>query len=272
MQPFNPIGVAGTARRIDEMLERFDGESPGQAERYALVLLEFLNAYANRFVAPADVATEELNRIADSNPGHPDWVGGYAAFELGRLLASQGRTEDARSAFAWVSHNDRVSFLHKDAKKMAKSLRDEDDAAPTLKPAWITDIYFGTTDERAETVREFDSAPTGTAVTVQTIFYRAEALLLAGNRETALAAYLELLDTDVDPWDEEFKMLAASRAAEIHGVRGDYDQAADLLGSAMKYYSGEFLVDWVLEGRQRYYRRLHEDEELSAPRILTPSR
>jgi tetratricopeptide (TPR) repeat protein len=267
MQPFNPIGVAANAERIDAMLDRFEGKPPGEAERYALSLLDFLNAYANRFVAPPDVAAEDLTRIADSNPEHPDWVGGYAAFELGRLLASQGRTVDAFSAFAWVRHNPRVAFLHDDAKKTVRSLRDGDGAAYALEPGWITDIYFGTADVRAETVRELDSIST---VTAPTIFYRAEARLMAGDTDGALAGYRELLDADVDPWDEEFKMLAASRTAEIHGARCEYDRAADWLGVAAKYYRKEFLVDWVLEGRQRYYRRLRDGDEISAPRILAP--
>jgi len=266
MQPFDPLRVPRSARHIDEMMERFNGEEePGEAEQYSLALLSFLNSYADRFVAPPDVAEEGLNRAANVTSAGPDWSSGYAAFELGRLLASQGRDVDARSAFDWVRSNENVAFLHGDAKQMVKALGDTGRVTSDVEPHWITEIYFGKPDERAASIWELNSV---TPATAPTIFYRADAQLLLGDIPGALEAFEGLLELDVYPWDEEFQMLAASRAAEIYGSRGDYATAVRLLDRSLKHYSKEFLVDWVLEGRKQYYERLRDGDDLPTPRVL----
>jgi tetratricopeptide (TPR) repeat protein len=268
MQPFDPVSVARSARLIDATLERFeDAENLGEAERYSLALLSFLDAYANRFVAPPDLAEDGLYRVANSPYPGPDWCSGYAAFELGRMLASEGRDDDAREAFDWVRHNAGVSFLRGDAKQLAEALDGPEQDASVVEPAWITEVYFGTPEERSVRIRDFESAPS-----VSASFYLADALLLSGRADEALEVIQEVLDRDVEPWDEEFHMLAASRAAEIHGLRGDYDAAVQMLDRAMEFYRKEFLVDWILEGRKRYYQRLRDGEALPTPRLLSDPR
>jgi tetratricopeptide (TPR) repeat protein len=268
MQPFNPFGAADNAFRIDAMIERFKHAEAGEAERYELTLLDFLSAHADRLIAPPDVAMAELNRIADADPGHPDWVGGYAAFELGRLQASQGRAAEAKESFAWVRHNDKVSYVHGIASKMTKALGDEG-APDSAEPGWITEIYFGSDGARLGAAAELKSVA---SPTVETLFYLGEALLLAGDMDGALAAYDGVLETKAALWDEEFQMLAASRAAEIHGARGDYKSAAQRLDRAMEYYRQEFLVDWILEARKRYYERLKDGELEGKPRLFNRGR
>jgi tetratricopeptide (TPR) repeat protein len=266
--PFDPFATADYARRVDGMIERYESRPAGPAERYELTLLDFLSAHADRFIAPPDVAVTELSRLADTNAEHPDWVGGYAAFELGRLLASLGQAEDATSSFTWVRHNDKVSFLHGISNKMIKKLGDDDEPA-VAEPAWITEIYFGSEETRADAARELAAV---SPPTVETQFYLGEALLLTGDMDGALAAYDAVLETKAALWDEEFQMLAASRAAEIHGAKGDYESAARRLDLAMKYYHKEFLVDWILEGRKRYYERLRDGEERGEPQLFTRNR
>ncbi|MCK5406201.1 MAG: hypothetical protein KAJ37_02045, partial [Candidatus Krumholzibacteria bacterium] len=73
-------------------------------------------------------------------------------------------------------------------------------------------------------------------------------------------------------WNEEFKMIAASRVAEIHGARGDFEAAAKSLDRALRFYRKEYLVDWMLEGRRRYYEKLDDGKDLPLPRIFTPTR
>jgi hypothetical protein len=131
----------------------------------------------------------------------------------------------------------------------------------------VTEIYFGTADEREDLIA---AADTVFSASVKGGFYLGETFLFAGRLDDALAAYTRVLETSAPPWDDEFKMLSASRAAEICGARGDYATAADWLGRADGYYAKEYLVDWILEGRRGYYKRLDEGRETVTPRLLTP--
>jgi len=266
MLPFDPKRVARNAGLVDGTMGRLVGLAPGEPERYPLTLLDFLIAHANRFLVPPDAAMAQLERIANDNPDHPDWVGGYAAFELGRLLASMGMANEARTAFDWVGHNRRVDYLHDDAARLSRALRDIDRSANVPKSTWPTEIYFGTADDRKNAIEDL----TATAATPPSDFYLAEAMMLAGDIDAALAAYHNVVESQVDPWNEEFQMLASSRIAEIHGSRGDYDSASNWLGKAMDFYQKEFLVDWLLEGRRRFYDRLRDGKTTAAPRLLTP--
>lgn len=267
MLPFDPFGMPENARIVDNTIEGLQSLPPTAPERGPLTLIEFLNAYADRFIAPPDVAATELRAIADENPEHPDWVGGYAAFELGRLLASLGEADEARTAFDWVDHNDRVDYLHDDASRLSKALQKIDKSMNVPRSRWMTEIYFGEPGDRKNAIEDI----TSTASTPLSDFYLGEALLLNGDFDAALTAYGELLEADIDPWSVEFKMLAASRIAEIHGSRGDFESASHWLDRAAEYYQKEFLVDWVLEGRKRHYERLMENDEpaSASPGLLT---
>jgi tetratricopeptide (TPR) repeat protein len=261
MLPFDPAGVARQTRRVEDTIERVDLTPQDMPERYALTLLEFLVAYADRFIATTDVAAAKLGRIADLNPKHPDWVGGYAGFELGRLMASLGEVSEARTAFDWVTHNPRAGYLHEDAKRLSHALRDIDRSANIPQSMWVREIYYGSAEDRRNAVE----AITASAATPASEFYLGEASLLGGNLDEALASYENVVASRVDPWAEEFQMLASCRIAEIHGARGDYDGASQWLGKATEYYQKEFLVDWLLEGRRLFYERLRDGKSQAGP-------
>jgi tetratricopeptide (TPR) repeat protein len=267
MQPFDPLGVPAGARAIDSTLERIRGDKrTGVETAYPLALLDFLNAYASRFVAPPDVAEHNLNQFTEPDSSRPDWITGYAAFELGRLMASEGRLETAREIFSFVRGSQSAGFMRDEAEKMAKALEKYPVAVSKTYP--VTEIYFGTGTERLELLKNRNSI---FASSVKGGFYLGETFLLAGRMDEALIAYSETFAADAGPWDDEFKMLSASRAAEICGAKGEYAHAADWLDRAQKYYHKEYLVDWILEGRRRYYKRLEEGEETVTPRLLTPA-
>ena len=99
---------------------------------------------------------------------------------------------------------------------------------------WMTEIYFGEHGDRENAIEDIRS----TTSTPISEFYLGEALLLNGDFDEALVTYEELLESDVDPWSVEFKMLAASRIAEIHGSRGEFESASEWLDRAADYYHG----------------------------------
>jgi tetratricopeptide (TPR) repeat protein len=266
--PFDPLGVAQNAALVDATIGRLKDLGKDEPERYPLTLLEFLDAHAGRFLSPPESARSRLRKIAEENPEHPDWVGGYAAFELGRLLASMGMTNDARTAFEWVGHNQRVGYMHDDAARLSKALGKSDRSANIPRTVWPTEVYFGSAADRQIAIEDM----TATASAPQSDFYLAEAYLISGDEGAALGAYRDVVEGGADPWFDEFQMLACSRIAEIHGRRGEFAEAAEWLKKAMDYYQKEFLVDWLLEGRCRYYERLRDGDSAFTPRLLDPTR
>jgi tetratricopeptide (TPR) repeat protein len=269
MLPFDPVGLPANTRIVDESLDRYATGATNTPEpaSYPAALLDFLDAHAGRFIAPPDVAADRLNRFTEPDTGRPDWITGYAAFELGRLAASEGRSTDAGELFSFVRHHPKAALIHGEADKMHKALGRHPDAGADEYP--VTEIYFGTREERTALLeQQYVVFP----ATTKGLFYRGETLLLNGVFGEALEVFAELVETEATPWDEEFQLLAACRAAEICGAGGDYDRAARWLERAGDYYHKEYLVDWLLEARRGYYKRLANGEEKVAPRLLAPAR
>lgn len=231
-------------------------------------LLRFQMAYADRFYAP-DRAMVELDDIALAAAPHPDWVAGYAAFEKGRMLAARAEGAAASEYFGWVLANSHVSYLHDAARKSLEQLEEETVTPPLLHPSTIGRIYRGDGEARQ---RIIDAVNAVDAPSIHDLFYLGDALLLHGRLDEALSVYEQISDVDAPVWDHPYQMLAAGRAAEVYGLHGDYETAADRLDRAMKFYHYEFLYDWVIEGRKRYYERLHDGELTETPTLFSSRR
>jgi hypothetical protein len=64
-------------------------------------------------------------------------------------------------------------------------------------------------------------------------------------------------------------MIASTRIAEIYASMGFYKSAARYQAVALTYYQNEYLLDWVLEGRRKYFERLADGKETRPPTLLT---
>ncbi len=78
-----------------------------------------------------------------------------------------------------------------------------------------------------------------------------------------------MISVDAPAWDHAYQMIASTRIAEIYAARGYYKTAARYEGIALSYYHNEYLVDWVMEGRKRYFERLGEGKETVPPTLLS---
>jgi tetratricopeptide (TPR) repeat protein len=103
------------------------------------------------------------------------------------------------------------------------------------------------------------------------MFYLGEAWLMAGEPDKALKAYTGAINPKAARFDEGYQLLAASRAGEILGSKGEYKAASKHFETAGKFWHKEFLFDWLLAARQRYYQRLDEGKETTPPTILITS-
>jgi len=236
-QPFDPFGAARDAAAVDSALARRQ-ETGDDNDEGTRSLLSFLRAWAGRFSAPPDTTIARLESIVAARPARPDWITGYANFELGRVLASQDRFDAARERFEAVLAEETAAYLRGEAEEMLEALSSRG----------------SNTDGKG----------------AGALFHLGEARLLSHDGDGAVSAYEAAVELDAPPWDEEFQMFASSRIAEILGARGEYREAASWTAKARAFYHAEFLVDWVFEGRKRFFERLADGEETPPPALFLP--
>jgi tetratricopeptide (TPR) repeat protein len=262
--PFTPRDYRKTIDMIDGVLAKVDRGAWYSRAIGSCEMLRFSGAYANRFYNP-DEATRQFRAIVSDDPEHPDWIVSYANFELARQLAARGDVGAARSHLRAVLDDDAGSYLHSEPREMLRAL--DDDYAPS-EPSGIdlAAVYSGDPDALSGAIERLRSHE---PATVQTDFYLGDALLLSGDVESALESYRAAVAREVPAWDESFQMIACSRLAEIHGSRLQFEEATDYMDMAMDFYHKEFLYDWLLEGRKRYFGRIASGEDHSTPTLFS---
>jgi hypothetical protein len=131
---------------------------------------------------------------------------------------------------------------------------------------WVRALYRGSPDSLDAIRGRFAVLAEGS---VGAKFYVAECDLLSGRMDAALEEFEGVISVEAPAWDHAYQMIASTRVAEIYASRGYYKTAARYQGIALSYYHNEYLVDWVVEGRKRYFERLAEGKEKTPPTLLT---
>jgi tetratricopeptide (TPR) repeat protein len=262
--PFTPRERRQTIDMIEGILMPEDAHASWDTETGSCNMLRFSRAYADRFYDPPEGARQFRELIADA-PEHPDWVTSFSNFELARQLAAQGDVESARKHLRAVLEDDAGAYLHGETRAMLDELDDEYEPS-ALSGIDVAEFYAGDRDDLPPII---DRLRTHKPSTVQTDFYLGEAFLLNGDDDAALDAFYRVVERDVPVWDESFQMIACSRVAEIEGARLQFETAVRYLDLAPRFYHKEFLYDWLLEGRKRYFERVASGEERSTPTLFS---
>jgi tetratricopeptide (TPR) repeat protein len=229
-------------------------------------LIRLERAYADRFYNPAR-SIERFEELLKDNPRHPDWTVGFSAYQLGLLRAAQGDAEAARRAFDLAIRDDRVKYLRDDAKSARDALK-KYPKGTGLGPENISAIY-GSDEEARKVVRDELAAKENPTIADQ--FYIGEAWLMSGELDKAWAAFTGAINPEAAPWDQQYQMIACTRAGEILAARGDFMAASKHYERAGSFWHKEYLFDWVLLARQRYFERLAQGKETTKPSLLTAS-
>ncbi len=232
-----------------------------------LDLVHFERACADRIYNPAR-AIQRFQKILADKPDHPDWIVGYSAFELGRMYAARGDADQARAMWNRVLADAGTDYMQDEAREMLSAL-EKTPGGTGPGPADIAAIYGNKDDARRAVIQQLVAAKNPT---IADMFYLGEAYLMSGEPGKALDAYTGVINPEAAPWDETYQMIACTRAGEILGSRGDYEAAARHYERAGKFWHKEFLYDWVLEARERYFDRLKSGEETTTPTLLTIAR
>jgi tetratricopeptide (TPR) repeat protein len=266
MYPLLPGRSQEVGDNLDAIVTRVMALPKEEVDWSTIQLIRFERAFADRFYNPSR-AMERYENIMNDDPEHPDWVPGFAAFELGRLRAARGDVEGARAALEMAIRDANVAYLRDDAKAALTALKKYPNGTG-LGPADVPAIY-GVDEEARKRVRAELAAKETPTIADQ--FYLGEAWLMSGELDKALDAYTGAINPTSAPWDHPYQMIAITRAAEILGARGEFEAASKHYERAESFWHKEFLLDWVMEARERYFKRLKSGEETTRPTLLTAS-
>ncbi|HEX5131761.1 MAG TPA: hypothetical protein VFX92_04665 [Candidatus Krumholzibacteria bacterium] len=248
---------------LDGAMARIAALPDSERDVATFELIRFERALADRYYNPPR-AVERFKEILRDDPPHPDWVSGFAAFELGRLMAARGERDQARILWDQVAKDARVQFMHDEARAMLLEL-EKTPAGTGAGPGNVAAIY-GNDENARKNVR--DALENKKNPSVADMFYLGEAWLMSNQPGKALDAYTGAINPRAAPWDEGYQLLASARAGEILGSTGKYAAASKHYERAGKFWHKEYLYDWVLAARQRYFQRLDEGKETTLPTLL----
>jgi tetratricopeptide (TPR) repeat protein len=269
-RPYAPYLAVQSDQLVDRTVNLIYSAPNREVDWNALYLVQLFRAVGDRYCNQTKSTEARLRSIIHESPRHPDWLSGYARLELGRLCASRGDRDEAVSLFESVAAFKGFDDLHKEAEKLLHDVGKFPQvfAGPRLPDmdSWVWALYRSSPDSLAGLKNRFAGV---SSRSLAAKFYVSECDLLSGDFDDALKGFTDVISVEAPAWDQTYQMIASTRIAEIYAARGFYQTAARYQGVALSYYHGEYLVDWVMEGRQRYFERLAEGKETTPPTLLT---
>ncbi len=117
MYPFLPRRYSAVGDSLDAAMARISALPANEGDQMTNTLIRFERACADRYFNPPR-AIERFEQIVSENPEHPDWVPGFAAYELGCMMASRGNAGAAREYWDQALDNAGVKYLHDEIRTM----------------------------------------------------------------------------------------------------------------------------------------------------------
>jgi tetratricopeptide (TPR) repeat protein len=223
----------------------------------------FTDAYYGRPAAGL-AAFDEL--IAEPPP-HPDWVLPIALVNRAYVSQKKGMKEEAVRDLGAVLANERMSRYHPAARAILESIGKPMRTVDFADLAFVDEIYAGDLAKASVQLRSWKDAH---GEDVMTDFYTGDLQALSGDAEGAREAYQRALDRAAYGGDQFFQTLSAAHLAEILGGQGRYGEAQKLIERARGYTHANYLLDFLLESRQRYYHLIESKKLEAKPSLLSP--
>ncbi|UCH82566.1 MAG: tetratricopeptide repeat protein [Candidatus Latescibacterota bacterium] len=271
--PYVPSRYPEYNTLIKRMIAGVNAGSTKNIDWNSLYTVMVYRAYADRYLSNPRLAEARFRSIIHESPDHPDWVEGFARFELGQICAGDGRAGEARELFESIVDDKRHERFRDSAKKMLKDL--EKYTGVTTTPVawpdglWIETVYRSGPDSLEALLPRFEDLA---QVSLPAAFYTGECLMLLEDFANATGWYQRVVDWKSPAWLDTYRLIASTRIAEIHALNGNYELAAEYQKRALDFYHNEYRVDWIIEGRHGYFERLAKGmENLPAPTLFSPS-
>ncbi len=247
---------------VDMQLSFDDGHVDWNLVKRIRVMQAFTESY---FGSPRE-AVERYTTLINDPPEYPDWVLAIALLNRGYLLQRQGAKDDANRAFDAVRSDERMKRYHHSAETMRSSV---DGSIKTVDPAdfaFVPRIYEGDLEESRRSLARWKQAHGEGAIFD---FYSGEIEALGGNFEQARRAYDRALTRNAAGGEQVYQTLAAVRIAELLGAEGKYSEARESLGRAAEYCHANYLLDFLIEARSRFYELVDHGKIDAKPSLLS---
>ncbi len=266
---YAPQFTLTTDELIEDSINRMYSAPPREVDWNALYLIQFFRAVGDRYCNYTSSTMARLRSIVHEAPNRPDWIVAFSRLELGRLYAARGDRDDAVAMFESVAKGYTVEYLRKEADELLEDVAEFGDAfagppPPDMDP-WVSALYRSGADSIPAIRARFAELAPGS---IAARFYTGECYLLGGDFDRALECFNEVISVERPAWEHGFQMFASTRIAEIYASQGSYKTAARYQEIALSYYHNEYLMDWVMEGRKRYFERLAEGKVSRPPTLL----
>jgi tetratricopeptide (TPR) repeat protein len=258
-----------TDELVEDTVNRMYSAPPREVDWNALYIIQLFRAVGDRYCNHTSTTVARLRSIVHESPDRPDWIVAFSRLELGRLYAARGDRDGAVALFESVAKGYTFDYLRKDAETLLDDVAEFGDAfsgpaPPDLDP-WVSALYRSGADSIPSIRAHFAELAPGS---IAARFYTGECYLLAGDFDRALKCFNEVISEERPAWEHGFQMIASTRMAEIYASLGSYKTAARYQDIALSYYHNEYLIDWVMEGRKRYFEQLAEGKVSRPPTLL----
>lgn len=226
------------------------GRDSADIDWSSLRTAEAYDAWADRFLLGAEVARPRLEVLAAHADADPAWVGAFARLQLAQMAAEEG---DFKGAASWAEPVRDDPVYREPARDLLKALEHNPEADP-LPPALVAAVHGAAPDSLAAVVADLDALASSS---LRAAFYAAECRLRLGEMGAARRGFQDTAGRDAPPWLLPYRMLAATRVADLNAAAGRMRSASRWLERAMESFQEEYRVDWMLKGRARWFAELH---------------
>jgi tetratricopeptide (TPR) repeat protein len=236
----------------------------GKVDLNLVKRIRVMQAFADSYFGSPREAVERYTALINDPPDYPDWVLAIALLNRGYLQQRQGAKDDAKRAFDAVRSDKRMNRYHHAAETMSSSLNGSIQTIDPAEFAFVPRIYQGDPEQSRQSLAQWKQAHGESAIFD---FYSGEIEALGGSFDEARRAYDRALTRDAAGGEQIYQALAAVRIAELLGADGKYSEAREFLGRAAGFCHANYLLDFLIEARSRFYQ-LVDDGKLDAKPCL----
>jgi predicted negative regulator of RcsB-dependent stress response len=101
-----------------------------------------------------------------------------------------------------------------------------------------------------------------------TDFYSGDLKVFENDLAGARIDFERAVERDETGGDQIYQMFAALRLAELHGQDGDFNKAIDKLDDAKKFCHANYLLDFIIRSRKRFYELVKDGKLDAKPALL----
>jgi hypothetical protein len=262
---FYPSAQGELRRHVERVRTRHLLHLEGGADWATVRRLSYYESLAALLYRSPVEARAGLEQLVARRVARPDWMDDFARLDLACLLASAGEGERARSLLDGLAAGSNHESIRNAAQAcLADSATWQNrDLAADLD--WVAAIHDGRLEVARDGLELYGMLRGKNLVHS---FYSGELALVEDDLDRAAACFTKALELDAPVSQRLFRVFAATRLAEIAGLKGDRAVASGHLETALAAGPCAPTLILVLKARQRFYAESRDNESTTAPSLV----